>query len=307
VTPRIAIVGHGFMGRTHEAAFAWAASQGYTCMTRVMTADEAVRSDEVDAVCICTPTDTHVEIAAAAMRNGKHVLVEKPVSLRASDVDQLADVALKTKRLCMPAHCMRFWPGWPFLRDIIENATYGALRSAAFRRIAATPDWNDAFYLDRSKSGGALFDLHIHDVDFILWCFGEPHHIECEGSIDHMTTRYAYDLQDMSAHGTGMNAPPITAEGGWLGAGTPFSMHYHVELEHATIDFVHDREPSVILTRGGSSEPVHFPAGSAYELQAAHFVEAVAGHAALAVTLADAARVIRCLEREASALRHLDG
>jgi predicted dehydrogenase len=296
---RIAIVGYGLMGRTHEAAFQWAAAQGFECSTEVLSSEDAVQRDDIDAVCICTPTDTHVDIAAAAMRAGKHVMLEKPVALQVGEVARLADVALKTKRLCMPAHCMRFWPGWPLLRDVIQHGTYGAVRAAAFTRIAATPDWNDAFYHDRKRSGGALFDLHIHDVDFILWCFGEPQHVECDGTIDDVTARYVFEHAHAFEHAGGRPASAITARGAWLTAGTPFSMRYHVALEQATFDFAHDGTPPLTITRNGRSEAVPLPAATAYEVQAAHFVEALTGHTPLQVTLADAQRVTHWLSHEA--------
>ena len=70
---------------------------------------------------LCTPTDSHVDLAIAALRAGKHVLVEKPVAVDPADVERLAMVARENGTICMPAHCIRFWPAWAWLRDAIGD------------------------------------------------------------------------------------------------------------------------------------------------------------------------------------------
>ena len=85
---------------------------------------------------MCTHTDSHVEIALGALRAGKHALVEKPVALTADAVRPLADAARDAKTLCMPAHCIRFWPGWDWLRDAIVSGEHGRVVSATFLREA---------------------------------------------------------------------------------------------------------------------------------------------------------------------------
>jgi len=125
-----------------------------------LLADEAV-----DLVSICTHTDTHVDLAIAALRAGKHVLVEKPVALRAADARRLVDVAAGANTLCMPAMCVRFWPEWAWLKQRIDDQAYGPVRSAVFQRLGGTPPWAQEFYGDVARSGGALVDLHVHDAD----------------------------------------------------------------------------------------------------------------------------------------------
>jgi predicted dehydrogenase len=276
------------MGRTHEAAFDLASARGVECTTRVITLGEI---DEVDAVVICTPTDSHIGIATAALEAGKHVLVEKPVSLHADEIAELDALARSAGCVCMPAHCMRFWPGWPFLRRIINDGKYAPLKSAHFRRMSRPPEWNKPFYSDVSRSGGALFDLHIHDVDCILWCFGKPSAFRSRGSVQHVVTDYQY------------GDTTVTAEAGWVDTGAPFEMVYRVELTGLTLDFRHDRDPALIITDAGKSYPVPLPSPTAYEAQALHFLQLIHGREAPVVTLRDAERVVRQLEAERDALQ----
>ena len=135
--------------------------------------------------------------------------------------------AAEAETLCMPAMCVRFWPGWSWLRERVVDGSLGAVRSAVFRRLGTRPGWAK-FYADVERSGGALFDLHVHDTDFVQWCFGTPASLSSTGSLDHLTTLYRYP-----------GGPPhVVVEGGWDHApGFPFQMRYTVIFEHATADF----------------------------------------------------------------------
>src|SRR5205085_1017048 len=87
--------------------------------------EDVLADERVHLVSICTPTPTHVEIARAALQAGKHVLVEKPVSLDPNEIGELETIARRAKRLCLPAMCMRFWPGWSWLKEKIESGEFG--------------------------------------------------------------------------------------------------------------------------------------------------------------------------------------
>jgi predicted dehydrogenase len=323
MTVRVGIIGLGFMGRTHLAAYRAAAAAGLD--VRVVAAADVnidrvgshkggnlntsnavdlsgvrtsadvhsvLEAADVDAVSICTPTDTHVDLACYALRAGKHVLLEKPVSLLADDVTSVRLVSESSGKLCMPAMCMRFWPGWVWLKDAITSGVYGKVLSATFHRLGSAPDWNPGFYGDPAKSGGALFDLHIHDTDFINWCFGKPTSVSSAGSLRHVTTQYWF------AEGP----EHVVAEGGQDHApGFGFRMRYTVVFEHATAEFDLARTPQLLLYRNGTQEAIPTEGPSGYEAEIAHFVSAVARGAApseLRATLDDAHVVTLVLESE---------
>ncbi len=305
----IGIIGLGFMGATHIRAYASAAKAGFECRLvavadrnderlrgRVSAAgnlgsgtggeevplfdakdvqafrepQELLKLDGIDLVSICTPTDSHVELAIAALRAGKHVLVEKPVALGASDIRRLAKVVHETGRLCMPAMCMRFWPGWDWLRERVRDGVFGRVLSATFQRLGSPPNWSSDFYNDTARSGGAMTDLHIHDADFILWCFGRPLEVVGTGSLAHVTTLYRFNTTSGPKH--------VVAEGGQdHSAGFGFKMRFVVVFEQATVDWDLMRTPHLLLSRNGASEPVQDLCleGAGYEGQAMHIVDAV--------------------------------
>lgn len=327
----VAAIGLGFMGRTHVRAYQDAAAAGWPCRLAAVcdgaperlsgddvsegnieasggpsklfdpadvftTGDpaELFARDDVHAVSICTPTDTHVDLAIAALEAGKHVLVEKPVAVASADVERLAAAAEASGRTCMPAFCMRFWPGWDWLKAAVEAGTYGAVRTATFQRLANPPGWSQAFYGDDARTGGALVDLHIHDADFVRWCFGDPEGVDAAGTRAHVTALYRY--AGGPAH--------VVAEGGWDHApGFPFTMRYVVNFERATADFLFGRDEPLRLHVDGETRAVDVGDGAGYDGEIRHFVDLVAGRTdEPRATLADAVAVARLLEREAASL-----
>lgn len=331
----VAVCGLGFMGRTHLAAYAAARAAGFPSRL-VAVADrsperragrlggggnlktgeehaafdpaevrgyadpeELARDPEVALVSLCTPTPTHLPLAELFLRAGKHVLVEKPVALDPRAIEALAEVARRSGRLCMPAHCMRFWPGWSDLRAAIAAGRLGRLRSATFRRLASRPDWSPGFYGDPAQTGGALFDLHVHDADFVRWCLGEPRAVLARGSRDHLLA--LYELEGPAL---------VAAEGGWdLPANHRFEMAFEVVGERET--WRYELGPSgplleVFRAQAEPGEPPERPALAAetgYELEVRALLAAIAAGGPAPVTLEDAVGTARLLESVARALR----
>lgn len=326
---RVGIIGLGFMGRTHLASYRSAIAAGYDCTVRAIADANIQRAlqgaggnielgkagvdlsgietlsdpgallarGDIDLVSICTPTDTHVDLAIRAVKSGKHVLLEKPVALTAAEVQRLADEVAKTDRVCMPAMCMRFWPGWAWLREKIHSGEFGRVLSATFQRLGSAPDWSPEFYANYERTGGPLFDLHIHDVDFVRWCFGEPREVVSTGSLAHVTSLYRYGK---GGKGGGGGPAQVVAEGGQDHApGFGFKMRYSVAFERATADFDLGRTPQLLLCKDGKAEPVDTSGPSGYDLEVRHILDLVLKRATTPVcALADAVATTRVLEIE---------
>lgn len=327
----LGVIGLGLMGRTHIQALEHARRAGLPCRlvavcdrsaerltgrgdargnVQVGTAGaqlfdpalvhtsadprELFDDERVHALSICTPTDTHVELALAALAAGKHVLLEKPVALDPAQIGRLSRAAERAQRLVMPAMCMRFWPGWSWLKSRVEERTFGAVRSAVFQRLASPPAWSREFYGDPRRSGGALFDLHVHDVDCVHWLFGKPTSVHSTGDFDHVTTLYRF------ARGP----RHVVAEGGWDHAsGFPFRMRFVVVFEQATADFDLARTPTLLLHRDGASTPIDAGSGDGYQGEMRHFLGAILrGDATITPSLKEAQAVIRTLVAERASL-----
>jgi len=327
----VGVIGLGFMGQTHTRAYQSAAADGCPCdlvavcdasperlQGQILTAGNLGGGDApgrlfdpakvrgyaevadilsdpaVGLVSICTYTDSHVDLAIRALEAGKHVLVEKPVAIGSSPVRRLAEAARRSGRLCMPGMCIRFWPGWDWLKARIDDRSLGRVRSAVFQRLGGGPAWAADFYRDVARSGGPLWDLHIHDADFLYWCFGKPVTVWTSGTPEHFTT--AYRFADGPLH--------ATAEGAWdLAKGAGFRMRFLVTFEEATVEFDLAKSPAAMIHRADRSQPVPVSSLSAYELEIRHFVAAVAeGRTDLRATLDDAVVVAELLEAEHESL-----
>ena len=92
-----------------------------------------------DAVDICTPTDTHHDIALAAVAAGAHVLCEKPLALGAADAEEMADAADAAGVRLYPGHVVRYFPAYARLRAAVAEANSAGSRSPASPAPAATP------------------------------------------------------------------------------------------------------------------------------------------------------------------------
>lgn len=323
----VGVIGLGFMGCTHARAYQAAARAGYPCrLAAVCDPSAEKRSGQIAAggniatgesadrlfdaqnvrgyerpedlladrsvglVSICTYTDSHVDLAIAALNAGKHVLVEKPIALDSASVRRLADATRSARTLCMPAMCMRFWPGWDWLHARIADRSLGSLRSVTFTRLGSGPTWAGDFYRDLARSGGALFDLHIHDTDFVYWCFGRPRTITSVGDGMHVTTLYGFESGP--AH--------VVAEGAWdLAPKAGFRMRFLATFERGTAEFDINRTPWLALHTASATQDVELPAGTGYDWEIRHLVEQIAeGSRALRATMDDAVAVAELLELE---------
>lgn len=271
----------------------------FSKVKKYATAAELIADPEVQVVDICVPTPGHLEWCKAAFAAKKHVLVEKPLARTAADARQIAELAKAAGVFAMPAHCMRFWPGWTWLKEVVTAAKYGKVLSASFKRAASFP--GGPFYKDGAASGGAALDLHIHDTDFICHLFGTPNAVSSagysniSGEPDHIFTQYHY-----------AGGPVVTAEGGWsMAVGYPFCMQYTVNFEKATAVFDITAENPLRLYESGK-EPlaIELPKGMGYAAEIAYFIQCVkTGKRPETVTLDQAAETVRVIEAEVASVK----
>jgi predicted dehydrogenase len=198
----------------------------------------------------------------------------------------------------MPAMCIRFWPGYTWLAARVADRRFGRLRGLTLTRLGARPDWNRDFYGDDARSGGALFDLHVHDADLAYHLLGAPRAISAAGDRQHLSSLWHY------APGEDGSPPPrVELEGGWdHDPAFPFRMQFRAVFERATAEFELKGEPELWVHEGGESrrEPLAPHDGYAGEIRA--LLSAVAGEAFdPPATIADAVEVCRLLEATAEA------
>lgn len=190
--------------------------------------EELIASVEFDMLDICLPCPLHAEYAIKAMKDGYHVLCEKPMARNSADAAKMVAVSKKTGKKLMIAQCLRFDNKFRKLKEICDSNIYGKLLRMDMRRNGSLP--RRAWYRDPAQSGGALLDLHLHDIDFIHYLLGTPDKVmsfgiqRTTGGIDDLITNYIF-----------RNGPKVSSEGSWC-RGSWYSNTVAV-FEKATVEF----------------------------------------------------------------------
>jgi predicted dehydrogenase len=192
---------------------------------------EAILADpEIDMIDICLPTPLHAQVTIAALRAGKHVLCEKPMAMHEEDCTQMEVVARETGKQLLIGHCLRYWPEYVMTDAIIRGGEFGRVLSASFHRSSGLPTGSFRNWLATgSQSGGAVLDMHIHDVDTALWWFGEPDELHTDGVIWRDLPLSADSIWRYK------DGPLVTLHGSWDPHGGPFRMAFRVTMEHASV------------------------------------------------------------------------
>jgi myo-inositol 2-dehydrogenase / D-chiro-inositol 1-dehydrogenase len=185
MTVRFAILGAGRIGQVHARAVAATAgvtlvaiadpietaakavADQYGCEIRTIT---AIRdSADIDAVAICTPTDTHADLIEAFARAGKAVFCEKPVDLSVERVKACLKTVEAAGATLMVGFQRRFDPDFMALKKAIDDGLIGEVEMITL--TSRDPGAPPADYIKRS--GGIFRDMTIHDFDVARWLLGE--------------------------------------------------------------------------------------------------------------------------------------
>ncbi|GHG11638.1 Gfo/Idh/MocA family protein [Streptomyces hydrogenans] len=140
-----------------------------------------IARDDVQLVDICTPGDSHAEIAIAALEAGKHVLCEKPLANSVAEAEAMATAAEAARargQVAMVGFNYRRVPALSYARRLIAEGRLGALRHVRVSYLQdwlVDPDFPLTWRLEREHAGsGALGDLGAHIVDLAQYLAGEP-------------------------------------------------------------------------------------------------------------------------------------
>ncbi len=199
----VAIIGTGFMGRAHSNAWSqlgkffnipfeinlkcvagrdeektrkFAQRWGY----EEYTADwhTLLNRDDIDIICILTPTDVHKEMAVAAMQAGKHVVCEKPCALTWQDCEEMAAQARKAGVVSYLNHNYRRVPAVALAKKMIEEGKIGTVyhwKGAYLQEWGINASSPFRWQFDKNIAGaGPLYDLSSHAVDLARFLVGEP-------------------------------------------------------------------------------------------------------------------------------------
>ena len=144
--------------------------------------DGVLEHPGLEAVHICVPTNLHTRYALKAMAQKLAVLLEKPVCLTPEEEAALLQAQGEHQAAVMVGHVVRFFEEYLFLESAVREQRYGPLESLVMHRLSPKPAWGwNNWFEDPAQSGTVLWDLHIHDADFIRYLLGEPKAVRVEG------------------------------------------------------------------------------------------------------------------------------
>ena len=140
--------------------------------------EDLVNDPEVDAIYISTIHPLHVEHGLLAIEAGKHVLIEKPITLTAADAQTLRDAGAGKNVLVMEAMWTRFLPSMQAILGAIKNGEIGLPKYAYADFSVLVPPEKAPRLWNREQGGGAHYDLGIYPVSFVVSVLGIPDSVE---------------------------------------------------------------------------------------------------------------------------------
>ena len=237
--------------------------------------DDMLAKEQLDILDICLPTYLHADAAVKAMERGIHVLSEKPVSLKTEDVHRLYETAKRNNVRFMVAQVLRFWPEYVYLKEIYDSSRYGKLLSGRMARLGHMPGWSwDNWMKDESRSGLVPFDLHIHDLDFMVYTFGKPKQVS--------SFRARRPDQDVFTAVYQFDGFYVDSEATWYAAPYPFHATYRFQFEKALIVldgaltvYEVDGKTFTVGADGGETGGIELPPTNAYANEIRYFADCV--------------------------------
>jgi UDP-N-acetylglucosamine 3-dehydrogenase len=305
---RLGLVGAGFMGGVHLNAFAGipevevvgvadarpdnaAAAAALVGARPYASYEELVAAEEVEVVDVCLPTSFHKDLAVKAARDGKHVILEKPIARTLEDAAEILEAFSGEGPRLFVGHVVRFFPEYVAIKGLVDAGdlgTVGVVRTS--RRSPFLTGWND-WYADWRASGGVLLDLVNHDFDFLRWTLGEVERVYARGVLGREYNRLDYALVTLRfEHGAIAHV-----EGHW---GYPGAFNYRIEVAGSRALVTADSsETAPLELLGGPATPGESPdivAGkSPYQAELEHFVRCVATGEEPVVEARDAYEALR--------------
>jgi len=188
---RTAVLGYGFGGRIFHSPFIAAvpglelaailqrngdtAAAAYPNAHIARSLDEILNDPAIDLVVVTTPNSSHVELATAALKAGKHVVVDKPLAPTSAEARSLIDLAAAQGKVLAPFHNRRYDGDFLTVRKLIAEGIIGRIVQILshydrFRPIQRPNSWKEL----AGPASGNLFDLGPHLIDQAIALFGTP-------------------------------------------------------------------------------------------------------------------------------------
>lgn len=326
---RVGLIGAGFIGKQHSGIL-----HGFddVAVTAVLEKDaekarfiheltgcamyseveDFFNNNSFDIVDICAPTWLHEELAIKALDHGCHVFCEKPLALSVKSAEAIQKKAASGANHFMVGQVLRFWPQYVKIRELVISGALGNIESVYAYRINQSPKWAD-WFLNPELGGGALFDLHIHDIDYLFSLFGKPDEVFARGN------RGKFGAWDSVTATLGWGTTRAVVEADWIYPdGFPFQFGLRIRGDACAVQYQfavsgnveakQSAEESLILISPDRVENIDCSdMGEAYTAELEYFLSCVRENRPVEhASIGDAVEVLKIVEREHKSLEDRD-
>jgi myo-inositol 2-dehydrogenase / D-chiro-inositol 1-dehydrogenase len=251
--------------------------------------------DAVDVVDICVPTHLHVHFALAAAAAGKPTICEKPLALTSVESLELLDAFSSKGILLQVAHVLRFAPEYSAARTAALSGEIGDPAAIRLHRLSFAPKrGRHSWFNDEAKSGGIVFDLMIHDLDYALWVAGD------------VASVYAKSASGGPGHAIAIlqheNGVVSHIEGSWSEPQPVFRTKCEIAGSTGVIGFTSEESsPLTLRLHEAASEAStgmddHSVGANPFELELQHFLDLIEGNTEPVITAFDGHQAVRLAE-----------
>ena len=295
---RFGILGAGFMGHAHidgllangpkgveyttvcdidkKKCDAFAAQYG---LKALYDFDEMLNDEGIDVIDLCLPSSMHEAFTVKTANAKKHILVEKPIAFTLEAAKNMYAAARENEVKLMVAHPLRFWPEYVKIKELVDNGTIGNVISVSAQRLGQAPDWA-AWYRDPNISGETLFNLTIHDIDYVHHLFGKPASVYSAGTKDEYECYN--DVMNIFKFKNGTN---VLVDGSMsMTPGYPFTMYIRLLGDKGTIEFSYKAGVNIgagaiaslkLFIEGQGASDIEFEPCDAYGAEVQYFADCV--------------------------------
>ncbi len=295
---KVGLIGTGFIGSAHAEAYRNMNNAKLVSIADVnevvgrkladehganfyKDAENMLKNEDIDIVDICLPTFLHESFVLLAAKYNKHIICEKPFTLSEESAAKMIKAAESANVKFMVAQVIRFWPEYVKIKKLFDTDKIGEEKMIYASRLAQHPDWT-TWHKDPKKSGGGLFDLHIHDIDFMCYLFGDVESVYAigwqsdTGCWNHVMTSIKFK-----------NGKFATVEGAFdMTDNFPFTMKFRAAGTNGSVDYnfiagfnLEDVggaiRNTVYYTNGQEPEVIGFAEIDAYQSELEYFVSCV--------------------------------
>lgn len=247
--------------------------------------NDILNDPAIDAVIIATPNYTHTEYVLAAAKAGKHVFCEKPFALTTADCDRAIAACQAAGVHLVVGQVLRYLPVFDNIKRILDQGTLGEPFAVRISRLGGwghPQPWRNR----RDQSGGPLYEINAHELDFMRYILGEPERVYATGSQKVVTQADFEDTAFVSINFAGgrhgvLHSSIADALGGYTGV---------IECTEGTLRFTN--WPSLIEWKrfdgqSGTLKDAEITAPDAHQRELGHLVDAILDGVPPAITGAD--------------------